>query len=82
MAKLKKKLSTEHKRVKKEAKAERQKKYMWVLMNGKQVRVKRPPTIDGILQDEWLAENADPITLHQCEMWDVLRAKENTGSQE
>jgi len=24
------------------------KKYMWVFMNGKQVRVKRPPTIDGM----------------------------------
>lgn len=46
--KSKKKLTPAQKRAKKKAKAERQKKYMWVLMNGKQVRVKRPETIDGV----------------------------------
>ena len=48
---------------------------MWVFMNGKQVRVKRPPTIDGILQDEWIEQNADPIWLHQNEMWEVFDAR-------
>ena len=42
-----------------EAKAERQRKYMWVFMNGKQVRIKRPPTIEGIDADEYIRQNAD-----------------------
>ena len=41
--KQKKKLTAEQRR----AKRERKKKYMTVFMNGKQKRVKRPPTIDG-----------------------------------
>ena len=72
MAKVKKKLTTAQKK----AKAERQKKYMWVFMNGKQVRVKRPEMIDGIPRDEWIEQNASLIWLHQNEMWDVLDARE------
>ncbi len=79
MPKLAKKTTAAQKKSKKEAKIERQKKYMWVFMNGKQVRVKRPPTIDGIPQDEWIAQNADPIWLHQNEMWDVLDARDSDG---
>ncbi|MCD6535367.1 MAG: hypothetical protein J7L25_15015 [Deltaproteobacteria bacterium] len=70
MAKVKKKLTPAQKRAKKMAKAERQKKYMWVFMNGKQVRIKRPPTIDGIEVDEFIQENADPMWLHQNGMWE------------
>ncbi|MEC8011359.1 MAG: hypothetical protein VX185_11415 [Pseudomonadota bacterium] len=77
MAKIKKKLTVEQKRIKKEAKAKRQKEYIWVFINGKQVRVKRPLTIDDIPEDEWLEQNADPIWLHQNEMWDVLDARES-----
>jgi len=54
MAKVKKKLTTAQKRARKKDKAERQKKYMWVFMNGKQVRVKRPPTRDGMSVDEFI----------------------------
>jgi hypothetical protein len=72
MAKVKKKLTAAQKK----AKAERQKKYMWVFMNGKQVRVKRPEMIDGIPKDEWIEKNASSIWLHQNEMWDVLHARE------
>ena len=63
MAKLKNKLTPAQKAVKKE----RQKKYMTVFMNGKQVRVKRPETIDGMDKDEFIRRNADPIWLHQNE---------------
>jgi len=70
MAKVKKKLTPAQKRAKKMAKAERQKKYIWVFMNGKQVRIKRPPTIDGIEVDEFIQENADPMWLHQNGMWE------------
>lgn len=72
MAKVKKKLTTAQKRAGKKAKEERQKKSMWVFMNGKQVRVKRPPTIDGMLVDEYVEQNGDPIWFHQNEMWEYI----------
>jgi hypothetical protein len=72
MAKLKKKLTPAQKLARKKAKAERQRKYMWVFMNGKQVRVKRPETIDGMDKDEFIRRNADPIWLHQNEMWEYM----------
>jgi 16S rRNA U516 pseudouridylate synthase RsuA-like enzyme len=79
MTKKKKKLSP----VQKAAKKERQKKYMTVFMNGKQKRVKRPVTIDGMDVDEFIRKNADPIWLHQNEMWEHIDqsedGKENDG---
>ena len=77
MAKPKKKLTSAQKRARKVAKAERQKKYMWVFMNGKQVRVKRPPTIDGMSVDDFIQQNADPIWLHQNEMWEYMQPEED-----
>ncbi len=77
MSKIKKKLTTAQKRARKKAKAERQKKYMWVFMNGKQVKVKRPPTIDGMDIDEFIQQNADPIWLHQNEMWEYIQTEED-----
>ncbi len=67
---------------KKAAKAERQKKYQWVFMNGKQVRIKRPPTIDGMDVDEFIQRNADPIWLHQNEMWEYIESDENDENDE
>jgi hypothetical protein len=61
MAKLKKKLTAAQKRARKKAKQERQKKYMWVFMNGKQVRINRPPTTEGMDPDAFIRRNADPI---------------------
>jgi len=77
MAKVKKKLTAAQKRMKKAAKVERQKKYEWVFMNGKQVRVKRYPTIDGMDVDEFILSNVDPIWLHQNEMWEYIETEEN-----
>ncbi|WP_200348909.1 hypothetical protein [Halochromatium glycolicum] len=77
MAKKSKKLTLAQKRAKKKAKEERQKKYMWVFINGKQVRVKRPETIDGVDIDEFIRNNADPIWLHQNEMWECMDQEEN-----
>jgi hypothetical protein len=77
MAKAKKKLNATQKRARKKAKAERQKKYVWVFMNGKQVRVKRPPTIDGMDVDEYIQKNADPIWLHQNEMGEYIKTDED-----
>ena len=56
----------------KKAKAGKQKKYMWIFRNGKKVRIKRPPTIDGIDVDEFIRRNADSVWLHQNEMWEYI----------
>lgn len=77
MATARKKLTPAQKRAKKKAKEERQKKYMWVFMNGKQVRIKRPETIDGVDLDKFIRNNADPIWLHQNEMWEYMEQEEN-----
>jgi hypothetical protein len=68
MAKQKKKLTP----AQKVAKEERKKKFMFVFMNGKQVRVKRPEIIDGIGVDEFIRRNADPIWLHQNGMHELI----------
>jgi hypothetical protein len=45
---------------------------MTIFINGKQKRVRRPETIDGIPVDEFIMHNADPIWLHQNEMWELM----------
>lgn len=75
MAKLKKNPSAVQKRAQKKAKTERQKN-MWVFMNGKQVRIKRSPTIDGMDIEDYVRQNADPIWLHQNEMWEHMESEE------
>jgi hypothetical protein len=76
MAKVKKKLTPAQKKAKRAAKEERQKKYQWVFMNGRQVRIKRPPMVDGMSVDEFIMRNADPIWLHQNEMWELIPVEE------
>lgn len=56
----------------KAAKKRRQAEYMTIFINGKQKRVKRPPTIDGMDVDEFIRRNADPIWLHVNEMWEDM----------
>ena len=73
MAKRKKKLSP----AQKAAKKKRQNEYMTIFVHGKQKRVKRPPTIDGIDVDEYIWRNADPIWLHQNEMWEYIDQPED-----
>ncbi len=79
---MKKKLTKAQKSAKKAAKAERQKKYQWVFMNGKQKRIKRPPTIDGMDVDEFIRKNADPIWLHQNEMWEYIEMEESPTNED
>jgi hypothetical protein len=57
-------------------KKRRQKEYMTIFINGKQKRVKRPPAIDGMDVDEFICRNADPIWLHQNEMWEYMTIDE------
>jgi len=73
MTRRKKKLTPEQKAVKKK----RQQEFMTVFMNGKQKRVKRPPTIEGMDADEFIRRNADPIWLHQNEMWEYIDQNNN-----
>ena len=68
MAKPKRKLIA----AEKAEKRRRQKEYVTIFINGKQRRVKRPPTIVGIDIDEFIRRNADIIWLHQNEMWEYM----------
>lgn len=68
MAKPKRKLTPAEKRARKK----RREEFMTVFVNGKQKRVRRPPTIDGLSVDEFIHRNADPIWLKQNEMWELL----------
>ena len=56
----------------KAAKRKRREETMIVFINGKQKRVKRPLMIDGMDVDEFIRQNADPIWLHQNEMWELM----------
>jgi len=76
--KQKRKLTSKEKAEKKR----RKRKYMTVFMNGKQKRVKRPETIDGMPVDEFILNNADPIWLHQHGMWEYLDSKYCFGGPE
>lgn len=53
-------------------KRQRQRDYMTIYINGKQKRVKRPPTINGIDVEEFVRRNADPIWLHQNGLWEEM----------
>ena len=50
---------------------------MTIFINGKQKRVKRPPTIDGMDVDEFIRQNGDPIWLHQNELWEYMVEEES-----
>lgn len=54
----------------------RRREYMMVFMDGKQVRVKRPPTIEGLSVEEFIKRNADPIWLQQNGMWEYMQPEE------
>jgi predicted RNase H-like HicB family nuclease len=56
----------------KAAKQRRKAEFRTVFINGKQKRVRRPPTIDGMDVDEFIRRNADLIFLHEHEMWELI----------
>lgn len=68
MARAKRKLTTAEKRERRR----RRKEYMTIFVNGKMKRVRRPPTIDGLSVEDFILANADPIWLHQNEMWEYM----------
>lgn len=73
MGKKKRKLTA----AEKAAKRRRRLEYMTIFINGKQKRVKRPATINGMDADEFILQNADPIWLHQNEMWEYIQPEEH-----
>ena len=68
MAKPKRKLSAAERK----ARRERKKNFQTIFINGKQKRIRRPPTIAGLPVDEFIAQNADPIWLHQEGLWELM----------
>jgi hypothetical protein len=49
-----------------------QQKYTTFFLNGKQKRIKSVSMIDGMDADEFILRNADPLVLHQNEMWEYI----------
>lgn len=72
MAKRNRTLTRAQKRPRKAAKKERQRKFETVFLNGKQVRIRRPPTVDGMPVNQFIEANADPVWLHQNGLWEML----------
>ena len=72
--KQKRKLTAAEKR----ARRERRRKYMIIFINGKQKRVPRPQTIEGLPVDEFIARNADPIWLHENELWELMTPEDES----
>ncbi len=69
MTKRKKKLTPEQKAEKRRRKAE----FETIFVGGKQKRVRRAqPLVEGTPADEFIRRNADPIWLHQNEMWEYM----------
>lgn len=50
---------------------------MTVFIRGKQKRIRRPPTIDGVAAGEFIRKNADDLWYHQNEMWDQIEVDED-----
>ena len=74
MAKHKRRLTAQQRAEKKR----RRREYMTIFVDGKQKRVKRPPTIDGVSVEEFIRNNADPLWYHQNEMWDEIQLDEQS----
>jgi hypothetical protein len=62
----------------KRARREHREKYMTIFVNGKQKQVPRPPLIDGMDVDDFIARNADPIWLHENAMWELMTPNDET----
>ena len=78
MAKQKRKLT----KAEKAAKARRKAEFEYVFLNGKQKRVRRPALIEGMTVEEFIRANADPIWLHQNEMWEYMEPEPDDDGAE
>jgi len=43
-----------------------------VMMSGRQTRMRRPPTVEGIDVEEFFRRNATAVELHQEELWYLI----------
>lgn len=77
MAKKKRKLTAQEKA----EKARFRREFMTIFVHGKMKRVRRPQQIDAMEPDEFIQRNADPLWLHQNEMWEYLEEDDGAGSQ-
>jgi hypothetical protein len=59
-------------RAEKAAKARRKAEFMTIFVNGRQKSVRRPVLVEGMDPEEFIRRNADPIWLHQNEMWEHM----------
>ena len=78
----KKALTKAHKLQRKKAKEERQKKYEWIFVNGKQKRILRRPSAEELKAKEELLRNEDPIWLQQNDLWEYIDMEECDLSDE
>ena len=76
MAKKKRKLTARER----SEKRRRSQELMTIFIHGKMKRIRRPPQIDGLDVEEFIRHNADPIWLHQNEMWEYI--EENNEKSE
>ena len=53
-------------------KRQRSQELITIFVRGKMKRIRRPPQIEGLDVDEFIRHNADPIWLHQNEMWEHI----------
>ena len=60
----------------------RRREYMTIFVNGKQKRVKRPPTVEGMPVEELIRRNADPIWLKQHGMYEELYQLERNDDED
>lgn len=48
-----------------------------IFIGGKMKRIRRPLAIDGMNVDDFLSGNADPLWLHQNDLWELIPVDEN-----
>ena len=63
-------------------KKRRQEQFMTIFVGGKMKRVPRPATIDFMSPSEFILQNADPIWLHQNELWEYLPLPDDATEDE
>lgn len=53
-------------------KRQRREQFTTVMMSGRQTRMRRPPTVEGIDVEEFFRRNATAVELHQEELWHLI----------
>ncbi len=60
----------------KAARSRRKAQFMNIFLNGRQKNVRRPDYIEGQTAHDFIWSNADPLWLHQNEMWELIAVPE------